>query len=726
MAIYANGIKQTGGSSCDLPVGGLAGQILAKKSEIDGDLEWKDAESLKGEKGEAGEKGEKGDKGDGGDITIAPFHPLGLTKISEMRAIPESIPDIPRECFNNRYWALAYKAKADTFSLVASDTSELILKEQANDTIATLSEVSAEPNPVDDKPYYLQYTYNGSTMLFTFVSTSSALFNDRYINNYNKYLLTDGKWVIESENISSIGIDIRNRVLTNFCTNNSTLMNYTSSNTTFGALITGKILVVSAKDGSQVISYTYTSETWQSEEVLEVASLDDANGILQCNHIILNTIDGTCIYPQQELIQTTGTATEISTYKGKQGQIVINTDDNSIHVMDGVNNGGHKVKTVDMDYTDLATESKNVIGAINEVFQFANDTVNNMQEAYAQAIVGKGGEVAKAGEAYTKAEIVAGIESIEGESGIIAPAKAISFSDYGAKWETTSSTTINVEAKKNDIIIIAFTARSEATFGGEGYTLLTTYTMEEGEFVQTLYVYIKKVSENLSEAIQISQTDSVRLSTWYGVVENCQEVQLVNQSLLTSDSTGNVTYGFAGIENVLMISQQVYYLTDEVNAKETASIDIPHIRLHGTTTDANYQPRLQSHYFPFVANEQANIVARTPGNNFNIIELYLKPIANLGNDESAIELPYVSEMQSKYEEAIKSKGGTVTKVGEVATLEEILNGILSIPVGSISTTETFIDEIKDITLKEIDKSTISDTMPSLDSVPIERAIIDFI
>ena len=168
-----------------------------------------------------------------------------------------------------------------------------------------------------------------------------------------------------------------------------------------------------AKDNSSIYSCKYEEGTgWSAISYASTASIDDYKGVLQCNHVIYDETTGKYVSPQYELKQTKGTTEDIASYKGKQGQIIINSDDNSIHVMDGEKLGGHKIKTVDMNYKDLTTTNKDIIGAINEVFQFANDTLSNMQELYTEAIVGRGGTVSKVGDVATVDEILSGIDSI--------------------------------------------------------------------------------------------------------------------------------------------------------------------------------------------------------------------------------------------------------------------------------------------------------------------------
>jgi hypothetical protein len=46
-----------------------------------------------------------------------------------------------------------------------------------------------------------------------------------------------------------------------------------------------------------------------------------------------------------EVSQLRGSTEAINSYVGKQGQLIVNTDDYSLHVMDGITAGGHKIST---------------------------------------------------------------------------------------------------------------------------------------------------------------------------------------------------------------------------------------------------------------------------------------------------------------------------------------------------------------------------------------------
>ena len=55
-----------------------------------------------------------------------------------------------------------------------------------------------------------------------------------------------------------------------------------------------------------------------------------------------------------EVQQLRGDFIGVSEYQGKQGQLVVNTDDNTVHVMDGVNAGGTKLATENFVLSKLA------------------------------------------------------------------------------------------------------------------------------------------------------------------------------------------------------------------------------------------------------------------------------------------------------------------------------------------------------------------------------------
>ena len=94
--------------------------------------------------------------------------------------------------------------------------------------------------------------------------------------------------------------------------------------------------------------------------------------------------------------QMRGNSENINSYVGLQGQLVVNTDTNQIHIMDGVTPGGHaqnggedeELVTLIGD-TELPTESKTITGAIAELFQ----SVSNGIDLIAAAITDKGGIV---------------------------------------------------------------------------------------------------------------------------------------------------------------------------------------------------------------------------------------------------------------------------------------------------------------------------------------------
>ena len=72
-----------------------------------------------------------------------------------------------------------------------------------------------------------------------------------------------------------------------------------------------------------------------------------------------------------EVQQVRGNTANINKYKGKQGQIVINTDDNSIHIMDGKTLGGYKIEPVSSVY-------RTNISNLEERVSRLESTINNM------------------------------------------------------------------------------------------------------------------------------------------------------------------------------------------------------------------------------------------------------------------------------------------------------------------------------------------------------------
>ena len=333
-------------------------------------------------------------------------------------------------------------------------------------------------------------------------------------------------------------------------------------------------------------------------------------------------------------------------------------------------------------YDGLQTVSKNLLGAINEVFQSSNDA----QTEYEATIIGKGGTVNKSGEIATKSEIIAGIESIEVGGG--SPKKKIAFSDFEAKWETTTSTTINVKATVDDIIIIAFTTRDTYTFDGVGYELLAENTMIGDNIEQTCHIYMKRAEKSVDETITISQNSSARLSAWYTVVKNCQEVQLSKQCVELMDGTYNLEYNLDNLENVLLISDQIY-LSGSFTEKDSLKFDIPVHKLYTDALNTTNPIRLQSHYIESSLFKTINLTTTVTNGEISFFEIYLKPNNIQIEEEDIIELPYVTEMQNSYENVITYKGGNVNKVGEVATKDEIIAGINSIPIDANFPVKTY-------------------------------------
>ena len=107
------------------------------------------------------------------------------------------------------------------------------------------------------------------------------------------------------------------------------------------------------------------------------------------------------------------------TNPGTTGQVLVkaNNTDNTVTWADA---GNPSASNITFDNTDTSLESNTVQNAINEVFQYANDLVddhNNALVLYKQTIVGKGGTVEQVGNIPSINEINSGIESIPQNGG---------------------------------------------------------------------------------------------------------------------------------------------------------------------------------------------------------------------------------------------------------------------------------------------------------------------
>ena len=87
---------------------------------------------------------------------------------------------------------------------------------------------------------------------------------------------------------------------------------------------------------------------------------------------------------KQILIKRGNTLT-ISTYTGPHGELILNTDDNSVYVQDGVTQGGHQiganVNTLNNTIATLQTEIANIAGITGNIAQLESFFANiNLQE----------------------------------------------------------------------------------------------------------------------------------------------------------------------------------------------------------------------------------------------------------------------------------------------------------------------------------------------------------
>ena len=510
----------------------------------------------KGDTGPQGPQGEVGPQGPSGNVYADGIYAIGVTNLSDYRAVPDYVTEIPKEYFYHKYWALIVEASTENFRFAYSDSSELTLKN------------------TDGNKYALY-------------ASSGDITSCKYV---------DGAW--------------------------------------------------------NVGTYTWTGV------------IDDYKGLILCNHPIYDQVNGFYIYPQQYSAETTGTTEEISTYVGKQGQLVVNSDDHSIYVMDGVNAGGHKVKTVDMEYAELATESKGVVSAINEVFQFANDTLNNMQDTYALAIVGKGGEVAKAGDVYTQDEIVAGIESIT--TGGSALTKTIYYSKGDEYTDITGGWSILAEQG---------TATYKLTKDDTGMTLV----QKRGTYTGKILGTVNKIDvTNISYIIFNLTSVNERWGSWIGLWDG------------------------TNVENTGLTARE---------------------RFQEAGTSGGYARNICLDVSKYEG--EYHIVLHSSSNTSLDCSTTITSVFGISAYDDVTQSQDFANMQSSYEAAITAKGGTITKAGEVATLDEIVNGILSIPEGTGSTALSIKDEVA-IDVREIDKMGISDTMTAVDSTYTDNVLIEFL
>ena len=95
-----------------------------------------------------------------------------------------------------------------------------------------------------------------------------------------------------------------------------------------------------AATSGNITSYNNSTGEWVSGSY---TSSTVKIGIINCNHTIENQITGEFITPKVTQQQMRGSTEQLNNYAGERGQLVVNTDTYSLHVMDGITPGGHPV-----------------------------------------------------------------------------------------------------------------------------------------------------------------------------------------------------------------------------------------------------------------------------------------------------------------------------------------------------------------------------------------------
>ena len=67
-----------------------------------------------------------------------------------------------------------------------------------------------------------------------------------------------------------------------------------------------------------------------------------------------------------------GTAAQVATYNGADGEVVYNTDNRSLHVFDGVNAGGFELKNAEAMKADLLSGASEAYDTLKEIEDYIN------------------------------------------------------------------------------------------------------------------------------------------------------------------------------------------------------------------------------------------------------------------------------------------------------------------------------------------------------------------
>lgn len=134
----------------------------------------------------------------------------------------------------------------------------------------------------------------------------------------------------------------------------------------------GKVLKLKVS-GSPFDKYVVSNGSWSRLKNYYHFTMDDVVNVITNNFVVKDvTITPSVVYEIKytnkriEKQQLRGTTDEIKQYIGKEGQIVVNKDTNSICIMDGVTKGGHDLKKYISDMISF-NESGELVVTINGV-----------------------------------------------------------------------------------------------------------------------------------------------------------------------------------------------------------------------------------------------------------------------------------------------------------------------------------------------------------------------
>ena len=78
-----------------------------------------------------------------------------------------------------------------------------------------------------------------------------------------------------------------------------------------------------------------------------------------------------------------GTAAQIATYNGNDGEVVYNTDNRSLHVFDGINVGGFELKNAEAMKAEILSGASEAYDTLKEIEDFINTNEGNVSSLLA-------------------------------------------------------------------------------------------------------------------------------------------------------------------------------------------------------------------------------------------------------------------------------------------------------------------------------------------------------